>query len=191
MTARYVNINTITRKLKGRLKLYNSDEFYPVETVDETLIDEIIEEKEDYVDLILGQIYTLPLQNPQPTIKNIVENLVMADLLEYCSTTPGEMSNLGVSLKRSAMTLLFQLTAGTNIVIPGADTGNYIPGVNVRRLMLQGEVEKSETPKTTLVNSDSMLSTLTDDTNNTEFINDDYWDNPFSMDWYNDSFKQV
>jgi hypothetical protein len=76
-------------------------------------------------------------------------------------------------------------------VIPGADTGNYIPGVNVRRLMLQGEVEKSETPKTTLVNSDSMLSTLTDDTNNTEFLNDDYWDNPFSMDWYNDSFKHV
>ena len=184
--AKYVNSNSLARKLKGRLKLVNTDEFYPVELVEEELIDDVVEEKENYVELILGQIYELPLSSAQPTVKNIVENLVMSDLLEYnASSTGTELRDLSVTFRKKALDLLFQLTAGSHIVIPGADMSGYIPG-STRRLVLEGETLKTQLPETTVVHRDNLFDTITQDTNDTNFLNEDYWDNPFSMDWRND-----
>lgn len=191
--AKYVSITSIARKLKGRLKLSGNDEFYPVELVEEELIDDVVEEREDYVDLILGQIYELPLSQPQPTVKNIVENLVMSDLLEYSNVNGAggqDLSSLSFSLRKKAYDVLFQLTAGTNIVIPGADMTGYIPGLTTRRLKLDGETTKSQLPETTLVHSDNLFDTITEDTNNTNFLYNDHWDNPFSMDWRNNNLGE-
>ena len=186
MVAKYVNINSISRKLKGRLKLNNTDEFYPVELVEEDLINDVVEETETYVDLILSQLYELPLKGAQPVIKNVVEYLVMAELLDYnTSSTGSELRELSSTFRKKALDILFQLTVGTNVVIPGADMSGYIPGSS-RRLKLDGESLKTDLPETTVVHRDNLFDTIAEDTNNTNYLNDDYWDNPFSMDWRNE-----
>jgi hypothetical protein len=179
--ARYADRDAIARKLKGRLKVDIVDtEFFPVETVDEDLIDDILEEKENYVDLILGNIYTLPLTHPQPIIRTLVENLVMADLLQfnYVNTVSNsqDLSNLAGVLQQKAEEILDRLTIGTRI--------NPLPNGEIdvsRSLKLGGETLVKELPPTSIVNNDIFVDKLD--------INDDFlyaekgYDNLFSPEW--------
>lgn len=186
-TAIYANRDTISRKLKGRLKIDIADtEFFPVETVDEDLIDEVLEEKENYINAILGGIYELPFTTPQPLVKTIVENLVMADLLQYnyvnAAANSQDLSNLANLLEEKANQLLDKLTTGTSI--------NPLPDGSLddsKRLKLPGTTSKRVLPETALVNNDTIVDSMNDSYNDCDFLyTDKAYDNLFSADWRND-----
>lgn len=180
-TARYADRDAIARKLKGRLKVDIVDtEFFPVETVDEDLIDDILEEKENFVDLILGNIYTLPLSKPQPIIRTLVENLVMADLLQfnYVNTVSNsqDLSNLAGVLQQKADEILDRLTIGTRI--------NPLPNGEIdisRSLKLSGETLVKELPPTSIVNNDIFVDKL--DVNGDFLYEEKGYNNLFSSEW--------
>lgn len=180
-TAKYADRDAIARKLKGRLKVDIVDtEFFPVETVDEDLIDDILEEKEAYVDLILGSIYTLPLAQSQPVIRTLVENLVMADLLQYnyvnTASNSQDLSDLATVLQQKADMIMDKLTLGTAInPLPDGSLNNS------RRLPLSGEVLKTELPETSMVNSDIFVGRL--DVDDDFLYSENGYDNLFSSEW--------
>jgi phage gp36-like protein len=187
-TALYANRDTIARKLKGRLKIDIADtEFFPVETVDEDLIDEILEEKENYINAILGGLYTLPFNNTQPLVKSVVENLVMADLLQYnyvnSANNSQDLSNLANLLQQKADDLLDKLTKGTPInPLPDGSLDDSI------RLKLNGETSKRVLPETALVNNDTWVDSMSDSYNDCDFLySDKAYDNLFSADWRNNN----
>lgn len=190
----YVNKEIIAIKLNGRLNIDNSGTaFFPAEPVEDTLIDSVIEEKESYVDLILGQLYNLPFSNPQPVVNSMVENLVMADLLEYnyisTTTSATDLNNLAFSLKRKAFNVLLQLTVGTNVVIPEAEGYlSYVGLPSPRRLVLAGETETTNNlPGRQLVWRDVLVGSY-QETIDTNFINEeDFSNNPFSDEWKGDN----
>ena len=190
-TPQYVSIDTISRKLKGRLKIDIADtEFFPVETIDEDLILEIIEEKESYINAILNDLYVLPLKNKQPIIKNLVENLVMVDLLQYSyvnnSASSQDLSNLSSVLSQRADEIIEKLTIGT-VLNPLPDGSQQ----TFRRVKLIGETEKRTLPSTSLINNDVFVGTLVDDYADADFLHNELQtNNPFSNDWRNDDFQR-
>lgn len=178
---RYADRDAIARKLKGRLKVDIIDtEFFPIETVDEDLIDDILEEKENYVDLILSNIYTLPLSQEQPIIRTLVENLVMADLLQfnYVNTLANsqDLSNLAGVLLQKAEEILDRLTIGTRInPLPNGDIDNS------RSLRLHGETLIKELPTTSLINNDIIVDKI--DINENFLYEEKGYNNLFSAEW--------
>lgn len=187
----YADIDSISRKLKGRLKLDIADtEFFPVDTVDDILILEIIEEKEAYVNSILNDIYILPLQNKQPVIKSLVEDLVMSDLLQYSyinnNASSQDLTNLSSSLLQRTSETIEKLTIGT-ILNPLPDGSQQ----TFRRVKLIGEIEKRTLPTASLVNNDVFVGSLVDDYSDAEFLHNDLQtNNPFSSDWRNDNMQR-
>lgn len=190
-TPLYADIDSISRKLKGRLKLDIADtEFFPVDTVDDTLILEIIEEKESYVDSILNDIYILPLQRKQPIIKSLVEDLVMSDLLQYSyinnNASSQDLTNLSSSLLQRTTDTIEKLTIGT-ILNPLPDGSQQTS----RRMKLMGEVEKRTLPTTSLVNNDVFVGTMVDGYADADFLHNELQtNNPFSSDWRNDEIQR-
>jgi hypothetical protein len=183
-TPLYANIESISRKLKGRLKIDIVDtEFFPVETTDENLILDIIEEKESYINSILNEIYTLPLTQKQPIIKSLVEDLVMADLLQYSfvnnNASSQDLSNLSSSLLQRTADIIDKLTIGTVL--------NPLPDGSLqtnRRIKLFGESEKRILPTTSLVNNDVFVGTMVENYADADFLhNEGQYDNPFSSDF--------
>lgn len=187
----YADIDSISRKLKGRLKLDIADtEFFPVDTVDDTLILEIIEEKEAYVNSILNDIYILPLQRKQPVIKSLVEDLVMSDLLQYSyinnNASSQDLTNLSSSLLQRTGEMIEKLTIGT-ILNPLPDGSQQ----TFRRVKLIGEIEKRTLPTTSLVNNDVFVGSLVDIYADADFLHNELQhDNPFSSDWRNDEMQR-
>lgn len=190
-TPLYADIDSISRKLKGRLKLDIADtEFFPVDTVDDTLILEIIEEKEAYVNSILNDIYILPLQRKQPVIKSLVEDLVMSDLLQYSyinnNASSQDLTNLSSSLLQRTGEMIEKLTIGT-ILNPLPDGSQQ----TFRRVKLIGEIEKRTLPTTSLVNNDVFVGSLVDIYADANFLHNELQhDNPFSSDWRNDEMQR-
>lgn len=187
---KYVNKDTIAIKLNGRLNIENTGTaFFPAEPVEDALIDSVIEEKESYVDLILGQLYTLPFSTNQPVVNSMVENLVMADLLEYnyisTTTSATDLNNLSYSLKKKAYNTLLQLTVGTNIVIPEAEGYlSYVGLPSPRRLVLVGEKENDVSlPGRQLVWRDMIVGSHQEDINSSFVNNEDFRNNSFSDEW--------
>lgn len=185
----YANIDRINRKLNGRLKI-EADEFYPMEEVDENLINDAIEEREAFVDLILSQVYEMPLRNTHLVVQNIVENLVMADLIDYnyisSPSTGNSLEAFSTQCKQKAFNVLYQLINGTGIVIPGADGGGYYSMMqNKTRLELKGEIPNSAPPSLQTVNNYTYVGNITNEQSNakTYLIDDKQTNNPFSMDF--------
>jgi hypothetical protein len=184
----YADIDSISRKLKGRLKIDITDtEFFPVDTVEDELLLEIIEEKESYVNSILNDIYILPLAQKQPVVKSLVEDLVMVDLLQYSfvnnNASSQDLSNLSSTLLQRTGEVIEKLTIGTIL--------NPLPDGSLqtnRRMKLMGEVEKRLLPTTSLVNNDVFVGSLHDGVIDADFLHTDTQrENPFSSDWRNDN----
>ncbi len=146
----------IARKLRGRLNI-QIDEYTPAlyekslpsQVVDNELLDSIIEQTEEFLNLILEQIYELPLNNSHTIIRNIVESLVCSELLRVhfqgqgISQLAGDLSGTGTDTKQYAYGLLQMLTAGMNIHIPGMPPIQGVSGmVQPQPIFLKGETRK-------------------------------------------------
>lgn len=147
----YCNKEGIVRKTRARLNI-KPDSFsnspyvgtYVSQEIDDELVDQIIEQQEDYINLILNQLYDLPLRQSHKVLTNIVESLVISELLKinYQGQNGGFGGDNGsaAELRRYANTLLFQLTYGHNIYIEGVPPAVQIPGGSLPQpLKLIGE----------------------------------------------------
>ena len=184
----YGNLDSIQRKLNNRLKI-DSSEFYPVEEVDNDLIVDIAEEKENLVNLYLAQVYDLPLRNRQPVVITIVENLIMAKLIDYefiNNSGGNDLTNFSYQCKKEAFNLLYQIVAGLGIPIPEADSLGYYSQMNNNTpLILPGEVFTQDLPKANTSNNFTYIGTILNDdyTVNDFLIKEEQCNNPFSMDY--------
>jgi len=199
----YTTLDNISRKLVGRLNLVKPDlsTLYPTDnptqSVDPDLVESLVSEQEYYLDLVLGQIYNLPLANKHPILTTIIDSLVISELMlvHFLGVTAGlgaDTSGYGLSHQNKANTLLNQLTAGFNIVIPGMfPVPPSYPGVTAqRRLELPNEVLLTKAPPKILVNNITIMAKLDGGDRSDEIVEKDYEDNPFSMDYRhnNDQF---
>lgn len=203
MTYKYTTIENISRKLIGRLNLINEDlsVLYPTDnptqSVDPILVETVVEEQENYLDLILGQIYNLPLQNKHPILTNIVDSLVIAELILVHFQgiqfgLGGDISGYGTSNITKAYNLLNALTAGYNIIIPMMmPVPPSFPGsIPQRRLELPGETLVERMPPSTLVNNRTVMNKLADADRSDYITEEELTDNPFSMDYeYNQEYE--
>lgn len=168
----------IGRKLRQRLNikpspLQNSPyiQSVPSQEVDDELVDQVIEQKENFINLILNQIYELPLVNKHPIITDIVESLVISELIRIHYqgngyNTGNDVSGAGVDLRNYAYSMIVALTAGHNIYIPGQPPVQAIPGQTLPQpLKLIGEEPKRDyddtvTRQRTTVSSSKNQSTI-------------------------------
>lgn len=136
---KYTTLPDIARRLRGRLEI-NLDEELPVATipgygqaasgqvVDPELVVQVAEEKEAYLDLVLGQIYVIPLvltsEVTSRIMKDMTECLVISSLIQvhFEGNNPivpaADISGASTDLSRQAHYMLAALTAGHNIFIP-------------------------------------------------------------------------
>ncbi len=173
----YVTKEAIAEKLRYRLPIRPSSITDPIYQqnptsipVSDVLVDIVIEQKENFVNLILQQIYELPLNNQQPIVTDIVESLVIAELLRIhfqgqgISQLGGDLAGTGSDLKLYAYGLLQMLTAGMNIYIPGQPPVPEIPGKPPQPIVLVNEVRRVNYQNLdTITNAPVYVSKLTSD----------------------------
>jgi hypothetical protein len=154
---KYATEHGIQRKLRGRLNIRLDDavpSLYEVSVpsmhIDKDLFYEVIEEQEYLLDLILNQIYELPLSNRHPILKEIVEGLVISELIKIHfqgQSTPSigaDLSGINLETKTHAYNLIQMITAGHNIYIPGVPPVQNMPGVAIPQpLRLPGETPRT------------------------------------------------
>lgn len=188
---KYTDVNRITQKLNTRLKLA-SDVLFPTNTLQQEVSPELVlivaEEKENYLDLILGQIYELPLLNNHPVLADIIEGFVIADLITVYFQSAGAMSQdtgIGQNMKIHATNLISMLVAGHNLSIPGLPPSLNYPGMlPPKRIDLPGEVLRTVAPNRVIKQGQIFI-------NKSENYDNDYLkesqtiNNPFSMDFNN------
>jgi len=190
----YCNKESIGRKLKARLNIkpsqYQSAPYssLPSNEVDDVLVDEVIEQQEEFLNLILNQIYELPLINNHSILTTIVDDLVIAELLRIhfigtgMAQLGGDVAGTSTDTKLHAYSLLAMLTTGHNIYIPGMPLVATNVGVaQPQPIRLTGEVNRSSYDDTitrleVYVTTRPKLAAL----RNVEFINetgkgDIYW----------------
>lgn len=140
---KYTTVEDIARRLRGRLNIENQP---PIDsaltnvlgygtvvagnTVDNDLIAQLADEREAYIDLILSQIYYMPLQLTNPITANIIrdisESLTISSLIQvhFEGTNPvlqaSDVSQASMDLRRHGEYLLQAIAAGHNIWIPTA-----------------------------------------------------------------------
>lgn len=184
----------ISKKLRGRLNLKPSPlqnspyaQSVPSQEVDDELVDQVIEQKENFLNLILNQIYELPLVNKHPIITDIIESLVISELIRIHYqgngyNTGNDVSGAGTDLRQYAYSMIQALTAGHNIYIPGQPPVQAIPGQTLPQpLKLIGETNKRDyddtlTRQRTSVSSSKNISTIYQ-LRDIDFIGNkrDYW----------------
>lgn len=152
----YCTKESIGKKLRGRLNIkpnsYTNAPYVqqvPSKEVDDELVDEIIEEKENFLNLILFQLYEMPLNNQHPILKDIIESLVLSELIRIhfsgsgMTQLAGDISGSGVDTKQHAYAMLQMLTLGANIWIPGQPPAQQIPGATQPQpIRLPGEITR-------------------------------------------------
>jgi hypothetical protein len=152
----YCTKEGIAKRLRGRLNIITDtsvtglySQSVPSQTVEDSLVDSIIEQTEEFINLILAQIYELPLLNAHIILTNIVESLVMSELLRIhfqgqgIAQLAGDLSGTGTDTKQYAYGLLQMLTAGHNIYIPGMPPIQGVSGmVQPQPIRLPGELRK-------------------------------------------------
>jgi len=168
----------IGRKLRSRLNIKPSSlqnspyiQSVPSQEVDDELVDQVIEQKENFLNLILNQVYELPLVATHPIITDIIESLVIGELIRIHFTGAGygtgnDISGTSTNLTNYAYSMIVALTAGHNIYIPGQPPVQSIPGqTQPQPLKLIGETNKQQyddtlTRQRTTVSSRKNFSTL-------------------------------
>jgi len=164
---KYTTIEQLAEKVRGRLSLIaglNSNTPYPINNpttpVSALLLQDIANEKEAFVDIVLSNLYVLPLRNTHIIITEIVEALIVSDLVSFSywdntSTMPTDVTQ---GLKNHAYMLLGMLTAGLNFQIPGVMTQPVSPGMMPpKRIELMGEIPVSVAQTKVLVNNETIV----------------------------------
>jgi hypothetical protein len=133
--------------------------------VDTAFIELTIEEQEELLDLILIQIYKLPLINEHLILGKIVDNYTIVAVLAYSfqgvglsALLGGDVGNYSSTLQTEANYLLACLTAGRNLTMPMpvAAIGNrFMAGLAPKTLVLPGEVLQDSVP--TIISSTHTL----------------------------------
>ncbi len=173
---KYTTVDDIARRLRGRL---NISETLPTDanittalgygnvvagnTVDPELITQIAEQKESYIDLILSQIYVMPLQLSNEItiniIKDISESLTISSIIQvhFEGTSPvlqaSDISQASMDLRRHGEYLLQAIAASHNIWIPTnppAEQGT-----------VQGQRQPLRLPGERLLGTESLPDTVT------------------------------
>lgn len=184
----YVTKEAIAEKLRYRLPVRPNSMADPIYQqnptsipVSDALVDIVIEQKENIVNLILQQIYELPLSNQQPIVTDIVESLVIAELLRIhfqgqgISQLSGDLAGTGSDLKLYAYGLLQMLTAGMNIYIPGQPPVPEIQGKPPQPIVLVNEVRRINYQNLdTISNAPVYVSKLTSDNVTTALVDVDF-----------------
>lgn len=186
MDLKYINIDNLTRKLKGRLSLIEDEstpiygEQIPDQKVDIELVYTIAEQKENFLELILDQIYLMPLKNKHPIIEDIIESLALSELIRIHFQGAGfaslgiDLSGAGADTRTHANNLLAMLTSGFNLYIPGVPTNTEFSGnPHYRRLVLRGEILRSEKPEQIIINSEFIVLNRIKNNENDLFIDKD------------------
>lgn len=152
----YCNKESIGRKLKARLNIkpsqYQTAPYVtslPSNEVDDELVNEVIQQQEEFLNLILNQIYELPLINKHPILTTIVDDLVIAELLRIHFIGTGiaqlgsDVAGTSTDTKLHAYSLLAMLTSGHNIYIPGmAPVATNVGVAQPQPVRLIGEVNR-------------------------------------------------
>lgn len=193
MTLKYINIDNLTRKLRGRLSLVE-DETAPIyggstpeQKIDVDLVYVIAEQKENFLELILDQIYILPLKNKHPIIEDIIESLALSELIRIHFQGAGfaslgvDISGAGADTRTHANTLLAMLTSGFNLFIPGVPTATEYSGQpHNRRIVLRGETLRTQNPEPIIVNNEFIVLNTKRDSSSNLFLQDDQTTGYFS-----------
>lgn len=140
-----------------------SDDVISIELFVETAL-----QKEEYLDLILGQIYMMPLKKRHRVLEDVCNNLVIAELLNINYNVLNENTELEQRAANYANNLINLLTAGYDIQLPyTANTNVYSnrTGSYPNRLHLPSEKLKIEPPKTKVTNFDFTIDRWEDTTN--------------------------
>jgi hypothetical protein len=170
---KYTTEERLARRLRGRLNIANQPEVDTAlqtilgygqavsgQTVDNALIEQLAEERDAYIDLILGQVYNMPLALTDPTtvaiMADLSESLIISSLLQvhFVGTSPiipsADVSGATQETRKHAEYLLTALTVGHNIYIPISPMGqNNNPGLTqMQPLVLPGETLRMRPPDT-------------------------------------------
>lgn len=160
----YTTVEKIARRLRGRLNIKDQP---PIDsaltnvlgygtvvagnTVDNDLISQLAEEKEAYIDLILSQIYKMPLRLTSTITANILadisESLTISSLIQvhFEGTSPvlqaSDVSQASMDLRRHGEYLLQAIAASHNVFIPTAPALDQSTTQGQRQpLRLPGEI---------------------------------------------------
>lgn len=162
MTLKYADKNAIAKLLNGRLKIGDQ----PIATlpmsgqiVDPELIEIAGDEEESFIDLVLGQIYELPLQLSSPIVRshlrNVADNLIIGRIMEVhfqgsqIANLGQDATGLGPTYRKRGLDLLQTLVIGHNVFIPGqAPTNSSVPGAVPQPVVLTGEKLLTKQPDT-------------------------------------------
>lgn len=141
MPLTYTTAEAIARRLRGRLRIPTAT-MNPMQppanitqqTVDPDLIEDVASQVENKIDMILGQIYEMPLANKHPILAGIVERLVVADIMltHFQSSSSPELggdAGFGQLMYKKAQEDLAMLVAGHNIALAGVPTPPTSPGI--------------------------------------------------------------
>lgn len=167
---KYTTFEKLALKLEGRLKIVEIQDspMFPDQSlfqeVNPETVEMIAEEQESFMDLILGQIYFLPLQNYHPILANISSDLIISQLLMVHFQGGGlanighDLSNLGRSTQADALEKIKMLTIGYQVYLPGQpiDTKPY-GAQEFRRVVLEGEKLRDVAPNKITVNNETVV----------------------------------
>lgn len=158
-TPKYTTYDSIRLKLNSRLSIDLSgttppDEWYPgINTrpaqnlVKDDLLYLVAEEKESFIDSILIHAYELPLRNRHPILREIADNLIIAELMRIyyqgigLSNVSADINNMANDMVYKAYQLLGGIVAGRNVALPippPKGDGLHQPMAYI----LQGEIQK-------------------------------------------------
>lgn len=167
---KYTTFEKLERKLRGRLKIVEIQDnpLYPStslqQEVDPDLVEDVIEEQENFLDLILEQIYILPLKNNHPILTDIINNLVMAEILKVhfqgqgLANVGSDLSGLARDTKMEAYNKLAMLTVGYQVFIPNQQIIIKPQGMTeYRKIVLQGESLRIAPPEKVPINNETIL----------------------------------
>jgi hypothetical protein len=149
-TPKYTTLENISLKLNNRLKIEDPASNYAYEenalatqTVPPQLVENVIQEQEDFLDQYLALVYELPLVNTHLILRQCVDCLVISELLElfYPYTGMNNSGNNNAQLKVKGLNIIQALTHNINVFIPYPGSGGVYPkeGFKIRPLILEGE----------------------------------------------------
>lgn len=129
MTLKYGNVDSITKRLAGRITVVNVYD-YGITGITGTqigtdLIEIIGQDVEEWIEMFLGMLYELPLANNHPFLQAIVDKLVISEIyLSYFPTTSetsDTTDNFANIVRKQALNNFQCLFNGLGMFVPGAD----------------------------------------------------------------------
>lgn len=79
----YTDFDAIARRLRGRLRIQDTQPLVlGGQTVDPDLVKQFADQVEEYINLMLGHIYEMPLQNKHPYLADVAECLIIGKIME-------------------------------------------------------------------------------------------------------------